>query len=123
MIFSSTFNKVMDGTKTQTRRPVKNEKPPWETGKTYAVQPGRGKKSAGRLKVTKIRREKLIDISIVDCIAEGIETTPGEEEGAHVPEHRERFAELWNSLYAKTDYAWSMNPEVWVLEFELVEKS
>ena len=145
MIFKGTIDKVLDGTKTQTRRLVKdddyygpssgwfgperihyvlgkNSRMRFSEARTYAVQPGRGKSSIARIKINKIHKEKLIDISINDCIAEGIETTPGESEGAHVPEHRERFAELWNSLYKDTALKFNAVPHihVWVLEFELV---
>ncbi len=108
MIFKGTIDKVLNGTKTQTRRPVrvnhgcvsfpnsteiekvvKSRWHPclihrkiWTVGQDYAVQPGRGKSSIARIRIKSIRKEKLMDISLTDCIAEGIETTPGEAEGA-----------------------------------------
>ena len=77
MIFKQ-YQQVLDGTKTQTRRPVKEgdegvelqgsiaavfahrgSKLKWQVGRTYAVQPGRGKKAVGRIRIIKIRRERL----------------------------------------------------------------
>ena len=146
MIFKGMLDKVLDGTKTQTRRlvkdgdyltgPIRLSKHSWsgmyvvnnmrtrlEEKKTYAVQPGRGKTGVARIRINIIRREKLMHISITDCIAEGIETTQAEAEGAHVPEHRQRFAELWDSLYTDPSLKFNALPHiyVWVLVFELVE--
>lgn len=88
---------VLDGTKTMTRRLVKDREAAihrapgyaelpiemvfshgmsgrlkWAVGNTYAVQPGRGKKAVGRFLLAGIRREYLQDISAMDCLAEGI---------------------------------------------------
>jgi len=106
MIFKQ-WQQVLDGTKTQTRRPTKGADYTWtdvaasfamgspvirevcgisdsgrhylkwSIGKTYAVQPGRGKKSEGRVRIKTIRRERLGDISEADCLAEGL--IPGGE--------------------------------------------
>ena len=40
-------------------------------GKTYAVQPGRGKKAVGRFRITGLRREDVREISVEDAKAEG----------------------------------------------------
>lgn len=141
MIFRQ-WKQVLNGTKTQTRRPVyftdyalrdtlyTHEKTDtnvaiyggpsgnlkWETGRTYAVQPRRGKKAVGRIRITKIRREKLQDISLKDCDQElgtALDFTYMEvllQSG---------FRSLWNSIYKKP-HRWEDNPDVWVLEFELV---
>ncbi|UCD07121.1 MAG: hypothetical protein JSW41_04820 [Candidatus Aenigmatarchaeota archaeon] len=57
MIFSvkGSIQKIIDGTKTQTRRPTDR----YEVGKDYAIQPGRGKKAIpeGRIKILKKWRE------------------------------------------------------------------
>ena len=128
---------VLDGTKSQTRRPVKeheeanrwdsetdvinevlivdpnksypgNLRSKWLLGRTYAVQPGRGKKAVGRIRITKIRRERLQDITGNDVRAEGCGTWEWP------------FEELWDSLYRKP-YRWQDNPECWVLDFERSE--
>lgn len=132
MIFKQA-QQVLDGTKTQTRRPVKagdfhdiklpdgsfyavtrgpDRRMKWKIFKTYAVQPGRGKKAVGRIRITKIRWERLREISFPDIKAEGV---PRE------PLQRFAFEQLWNSLYRKP-YRWEDNPEVWVLEFEPVKQ-
>jgi len=110
-------NKILAGEKTQTRRPVKvneyqtthddlvevrNGRLKWRVGKTYSVQPGRGKKGEGFMKLTSIRREKVESITEDDVMAEGLVS-------------RDKFLEIWNGFYGDA------YPECWVLEFELVE--
>jgi len=155
MIFKQ-WKQVLDGTKTQTRRPnfpyelarqlwkygwhypdpTYHYRParrvPWsDYQKAYPIteeyiaeanhilarhvitQPGRGKKAVGRIRITKIGREKLQDISWQDALAEGIHKSEGVWASG-------RFAVLWDRIYRKS-YRWEDNPEVWVLEFELAE--
>ncbi len=150
MIFKQ-WQQVLDGTKTQTRRLVKKGErlkikdplfdpnwplPPtilldgqlkWLVGKTYAIQPKRGKKAVGRFRITKIRRERVQDITPEDCSFEGIRTVPNEWgtpwysgiDGGWWKSRREAFAALWNSINKKPRTRWEDNPEVWVLEFEV----
>lgn len=152
MIFQHTYAQVLDGTKTQTRRLVGEGEEPnswrqggendptinevivrskyderydlWKwrakyvVGKTYAIQPGRGKKAVGRILVTTIRKQRLQDISDEDA---------GKETGIRVPPYgdnaRFTFLHLWNEVHNGTKGAlWEDNPEVWVLEFELVQE-
>jgi len=93
---------------------------------TLPVQPGRGKKSVGRIRITKIRRERLGDISEADCLAEGI-ISGGELEG--VPAYRcpvcgtgwyapafVVFACLWDCCGGRWEN--DQNDDVWALEFE-----
>ena len=147
MIFHETHEKVMDGTKTQTRRLVKDgdfslewpmmcvfsgakgKRLRFRESQTYAVQPGRGKKAVGRIGIIKIRKEPLQEISEDDCRAEGILVPPthgrfachidGVESRYIMPSPIPYFAELWNSIHPKGK-RWEDSPEVWVLEFELV---
>lgn len=86
MIFAHTIDKVLCEHKSQTRRLVKpNEnlivqngvcrvvtdtRTVYQVGKTYAVQPGRGKKSVGRILITNIRREQVDFIDDLDALAE-----------------------------------------------------
>jgi len=129
---------ILEGRKTQTRRVVKL--PPdgevlcsWETGKpsyvwngrvkwqidrTYAVQPGRGKKAVGRIRIIAIRRERLQDIKTSDIVAEGV--FPDESYLGSANRYRHPFVALWVSINTKKGTRWTDNPEVWVLEFELV---
>ena len=126
MIFHETHEKVMDGSKTQTRRLVKDgdfsvewpmmcvfsgtkgNRLRFRENQTYAVQPGRGKYAIGRIGIIKIRKECLNAITHDDAQAEGV----GRSIAA--------FAELWDSIHPKGK-RWIDNPEVWVLEFELVK--
>ena len=152
MIFSNGLDdKVRDGSKTQTRRLVKEDdytwrnalsleissvcdqynRLKWKVGKTYAIQSGRGKKGDGRFRITKIRKERLQDISEEDCRAEGIIVPPahgrfvcvieGQTSSRYImPSPIPYFAELWNSIHKKKDTRWEDNPLVWVLELENV---
>ena len=148
MIFKDElYQKVLDGTKTQTRRLVKdgeymglfdtyvvtisdfNVRLKWKEGQTYAVQPGRGKHAVGRIGIIKIRKEQLQDISEDDCRAEGVLVSPTHGRfSCHIdgvaaryimPSPIPYFAGLWDSIHPKGK-RWEDNPEVWVLEFELV---
>lgn len=146
MIFSHGLDdKVRDGTKTQTRRlsdrsrhltqtrdgeivavlsrTTKRPRKLWVVGRTYAIQSGRSKKGNGRFRITKIRKERVQDISWGEIRAEGFPPTEAEELGYHVPEGRERFISLWNSIHKKPGTRWKDNPEVWVLEMEHVDGS
>ena len=135
MIFKEKLcQKVLDGTKTQTRRLVEgnsfirltgdyyqvndvNGRRKWCVHKSYAVQPGRGKKAVGRIFINRIRRESLQLISEADAIAEGVRKLYRCPQW--LPDEAKRsFEELWNSIYPK-DNRWEDDPEVWVLEFEL----
>jgi len=162
MIFKETWRQVLNGTKTQTRRPVKpnesgivfpgafqmvflmtnwqeetldgfdcqvrdRKRLKWQVGKTYAVQPGRGKKAVGRIRITKIRRERLQEICGVDLIAEGYPTDFSTHSMSDLKDKWSMearmawFRGLWSSLYRKP-YRWEDNPEVWVLELGKVEE-
>ena len=147
MIFKQ-WQQVLDGTKTQTRRPVKGGEElmagdvgrairvhagghsaatqkviapgaRFVEGKTYAVQPGRGKKSVGRIRITKIRRERLGDIQghFDDILAEGVKKDILDVGYTW----RMRWVKLWDSVY-KEPYRWDDNPDVWVLEFQRCEE-
>lgn len=65
------------------------------------------------LKVTDVRVERLQDISLDDCVREGIDTS---RTGIFT-----RFSMLWDSTIKKEDifrYGWEANPWVWVIGFE-----
>lgn len=108
MIFSGELcGKVLDGSKTQTRRPVRRdelgEKPcPYRVGQTYAVQPGRGKRAVGRILVLSVDRVAVCAISTPDAVAEGFRS--GVE-----------FMDRWRSFYGNVD------GDCWRIEFELAE--
>jgi hypothetical protein len=116
MIFAHTLNLVLSGCKSQTRRLVKagetltpdqqfiymkGKRSVYQVNKTYAVQPGRGKKAVARIRITGLRRERLEDISTKDARAEGFAS-------------REAFFEAWRAIHgAQADLA----VEVWVISF------
>lgn len=66
------------------------------------------------LKVIGVRVERLQDIAEQGIKAEGItEEWP--------PHAMDKFQELWDST--TKEYKWRLNPWVWVIEFERIEKS
>lgn len=140
MIFKDKLcQKVLDGTKTQTRRLVKagdfmvdfpmpcvfsgakGNRLRFRENQTYAVQPGRGKHAVGRIGITKIRREQLQEITLDDMRAEGVASYMFAKGvlSDNPPDVRWKFADLWNSIHPEGK-RWKDNPEVWVLEFELI---
>lgn len=122
MIFQYTFEDVLNRSKTQTRRIVKAEdtirtaddgsvqavlrkgRTLWQVGKYYSVQPGRMKKSVGRIEVTSLRQENIQAVSEADAIAEGV--------GG-----RAEYLELWQEIHGPH----SLDKQVWVIDFKLVE--
>lgn len=109
MIFSGgLLAKVLDGTKTQTRRPVNFdvhgvEKPPrYVPGGTYSVQGGRGQFGVARIRVLSVLKVPVCVISGEDAIAEGF--------GSGV-----EFMERWRSIYG------NVAGDCWRIEFELAE--
>lgn len=82
----------------------------WQVGKSYAIVPKRGAAGIGRkIRLTAIRCERLHDITEEDAIEEGVASV-------------EEYKALWESINGRTKGArWADNPEVWVLEFELVK--
>jgi hypothetical protein len=121
MIFAHTIDQILCGEKSQTRRLVKPEESlivsdgniqvrgrtgrvMYQTGKTYAVQPGRGKKAVARILLKQIRRETLASITDMDARAEGFSSV-------------EYFFALWRRIHGSHA---DLRQEVWVLEFELV---
>ncbi len=100
MQFAKTYQWVLNGTKSETRRPVKqtewaemssynnfgvfvdspviravhfysNNGVKWRVGNTYAVQPGRGQKAVARFKLTSIKREPVNAITEAGAVSEG----------------------------------------------------
>ena len=124
MIFKKEFiSKIINGTKTQTRRLKKHgsylrgeivyethikdgiteKKIKWKRGKDYTVQAGRGKKGLLKITITKIRKQKLLDITEQDAKAEGFK---------NVNEFLKEFSKIYGSKIVK------LNPETWVLNFK-----
>jgi len=146
MLFKPEFIPLLEsGRKTQTRRLIRREdrftcatfgEPAvyrngrllWAEGHDYAVQPGRGKKSVGRVRVTSIRSEALQDIIAEDVEQEGIFVFDSTAGGMYSPPnyadiHRDIFIGVWDSLNAKRGFPFDSNPWVWVLGLEWVGES
>lgn len=77
------------------------------------------------LEISKVRCERLQDITEADVLAEGITHTKdglwlGPLAGVpgypwHLPQLA--YAALWNELNEKRGFGWDVNPYVWVIEF------
>ena len=100
--------------------------------KSYAVQPGRGKKSIGRIMVTAIRKERVQDISESDAMAEGVAQVENglwvcygdcdiHSEAKYRTSATASFMSLWDSINARRGFDWDSNPLVWVIEFKRLE--
>ena len=78
------------------------------------------------LRVTSVRAERLLDMTVDDAIAEGINTC-GIITSEGPIEYRvwNEMQELWDSTIKpadRTHYGWDANPWVRVIEFERCEK-
>ena len=75
------------------------------------------------LEVTGVRVERIDEITINDCIAEGIngEFPVGLPPTLACKAVAHDFRELWDSINAKRGYGWDVNPWVWVVEFKRME--
>lgn len=62
------------------------------------------------LEVTKIRAERVQEITPIEAMAEGIQRL-----GA--PLYIKDFSELWDSINEARGHSWDTNPPVWVVEF------
>lgn len=78
------------------------------------------------LLITKVRVERLNEISTLDCRAEGIEIYPegsatykiyGKDPGSTYSE-KTSFKSLWESIHGAG--SWDENPWLWVVEFEVL---
>ena len=77
-----------------------------------------------RIRINKVRIQRLQDISDVDCMAEGINYYEQEgfswcSTGELFDTPREAYAALIDKISGKG--TWESNPYVWVYEFELVK--
>lgn len=138
MIFQKTLPQVLSGQKGQTRRLVqpgdigiplydshnvrrieghyfevlRNGRLLYQVGKSYAAQPGRSQPAAGRIRLKSIRRERVNEISDADILAEGFPEDPSS--------YAAGFAGTWEDIHGLGSY--TSGPEVWCLEFSLVEE-
>lgn len=114
MIFSGVLaDKVLDGSKTQTRRPTKRDpssSPPgallpcrYKVGATYAIQRKRGTPGLGpRIRVLSVERVFVFPISWDDAHAEGFDSPVA-------------FESRWIAMYGHRAPG-----DCWRIEFELV---
>ena len=75
------------------------------------------------LRVTRVRAQRLQDITEADAMAEGCDGNCGI---GYIPAHQAgplvyHYAQVWESLNAKREYSWDSNPLVWRIEFERVK--
>jgi hypothetical protein len=66
------------------------------------------------LEITGIGVERLQDISVQDCFAEGVNI----QQSSHAQPF---YKALWDSINAKRGFGWETNPPVWVIEFKRTE--
>lgn len=107
MIFSPRLaHLVMAGKKTSTRRIAQpgEERCRYVVGRSYAIQPGRGRSAIGRLRVTAVRQEALGELTFKDALAEGFKT-------------RDDFWAYWCDLHGVQ--APNLDQLVWVIGFEV----
>ncbi|MCW4018014.1 MAG: ASCH domain-containing protein [Candidatus Bathyarchaeota archaeon] len=94
------FAKVMDGTKTQTRRLSTQN---YKVGKTYGATCRRYQKSQAHIKLTRKTPQRLGDITIEDAKAEGFKTV-------------EEFKQAWIECYG----TWNPDQIVNAYEFHKI---
>jgi len=72
------------------------------------------------LGITGIRVQRIQDISIEDCRAEGSPEVSGKPIYHHYGEeaHRIWFQYLWDSINEQRGFGWEANPWVWVIDFK-----
>ncbi len=124
MIFQYTLDQVLNGTKISTRRPVDlkadsaetdesgnilavrvNGREKWRVGKTYSVQPSRHARAVAHIRVTKLERKTVRDITNAEAQAEG-------------SADRQAFFDLWTEVHGKN----KLDEEAWVVWFTLVKE-
>lgn len=107
--------KVLDGSKTVTRRPVKYDhqgRVPcrYQVGRVYAIQDRRGGRALAFMRVVSNGDGKpehlqdLVNRRLADVPREGFSSIP-------------EFGAYWERLYGEVDWG----REVWRIEFELVQ--
>jgi hypothetical protein len=114
MIFQYTWQLILDNKKTATRRLINpgeelldnprrlevNGRKKWQVGRSYAIQPGRRKKSVGRIEITDIKKEPLGQMTADDALAEGFSSL-------------DEFQQTWIQMHGHYDPDLS----VWVITF------
>jgi hypothetical protein len=70
------------------------------------------------LEITKVRIERVQEITDRDARAEGVTLNCSGDHISHdVARHIEHYEDLWDSINEKRGFGWQKNPWVWVIEF------
>ncbi len=70
------------------------------------------------LEITGVKVERVQSISSMDCIQEGIRSSPAKH-WYHAPDYVEQFRKLWDTINGKRPKcSWSDNPFVWCISFK-----
>lgn len=91
---------------------------------SYAACPGRGKRGMGRFTITAIRDQCIQDITEEDARAEGVEPAADHRgypsgRAAWARTYRAGFTRVWNVINGrKAAHRFEANPKVWALTFE-----
>jgi len=73
------------------------------------------------IRITGVRAERLQDITLSDCAAEG---APPTHEADAIWDDTSTFQAMWRRIYGPTNqFAWERNPFVFVYEFEAVKET
>ena len=82
------------------------------------------------LEITRVRVERVQDITEADAIAEGVTVAtlgnagwlgPDAPEGAGYSYVPRGFAATWDDINGPRGHGWSVNPWVWVIDFERIK--
>ena len=73
------------------------------------------------LEITGVRVERVQEIGLADCLAEGIRGHSPEGLGKSQGEIWSEYGQLWDSLNSKRGYSVESNPWCWVLSFKNVK--
>lgn len=113
ILFSENLTQlVIEGIKTQTRRPMKSEEPQYTVGFRWcpAVDVV--------CEITGIRSELLSDISDDDAILEG-------EDSNRITKYcsgADLFCSTWDDFHGESEFEWDNAPMVWVYDFVVISK-
>ncbi len=132
---------VYAGRKTQTRRPMYSDEPPFVVGERVYIREKYARHGgefiyppirvpgvrwiAGRfmpreaarrfIRIDGVEAASLHDISPADAVAEGM------PEGLLIADSLAWFRGAWDAIYGSAEHAWAKNPKVWVIQFTPVE--
>jgi hypothetical protein len=75
------------------------------------------------LEVTKVRVERVQEISEEDAAAEGTPSAPGVTPCGNIGMGTACYwyQQLWDKINAKRGCGWDLNPWVWVIEFRRIQ--